>query len=143
MTNLRNTLLVLPPEQRRPGDPTRVLSLEEKAFGLAILESEDFAVTTDVKLALYFKKDFVSACPISDPLSFYLPISSSCRSIAEGLYGGDMEVATHLARVYLLAAEGIVVGTHFGGGDAVPVLVLSGVVVDGDFEKARCCFVCR
>jgi len=32
-----------------------------------------------------------------------------------------MEVATHLARVYLLAAEGIVVGTHFGGGDAVPV----------------------
>ena len=34
-------------------------------------------------------------------------------------------MATHLARVYLLAAEGIVVGTHFGGGDAVPVLVLS------------------
>jgi hypothetical protein len=47
---------VLPPEQRRPGDPTWVLSLEEKAFGLAILESEDFAVTTDVELALYFKK---------------------------------------------------------------------------------------
>ena len=75
MTNLRNTLLVLPPEQRRPGDPTRVLSLEEKAFGLAILESEDFAVTTDVELALYFKKDSVSARPISDPFSFYLPIS--------------------------------------------------------------------
>jgi hypothetical protein len=55
-TNLRDTLLVLPPEQRRPGDPTWVLSLEEKAFGLAILESEDFAVTTDVELALYFKK---------------------------------------------------------------------------------------
>jgi len=54
-----------------------------------------------------------------------------------------MEVATHLARVYLLAAEGIIVGTHFGGGDAVPVCVLSGVVVDGDFEKVRCCFVCR
>ena len=55
-TNLRDALLVLPPEQRRPSDPTRVLSLEEKAFGLAILESEDFAVTTDVELALYFKK---------------------------------------------------------------------------------------
>jgi hypothetical protein len=55
-----------------------------------------------------------------------------------------MEVATHLARVYLLAAEGIIVGTHFDGGDAVPVCVLSGVVVvDGDFEKVRCCFVCR
>ena len=54
---------MLPPEQRRPGDPTWVLSLEEKAFGLAILESEDFAVTTDVELALYFKNYFVSACP--------------------------------------------------------------------------------
>ena len=89
MTNLRNTLLVLPPEQRRPGDPTRVLSLEEKAFGLAILESEDFAVTTDVELALYFKKDFVSACPISSILILSANLLSSCRSIAEGLYGGD------------------------------------------------------
>ena len=139
MTNLRNTLLVLPPEQRRPGDPTRVLSLEEKAFGLAILESEDFAVTTDVELALYFKK--TSSVRVQYPIHSH----SICPSLVavEGLYGGDMEVATHLARVYLLAAEGIVVGTHFGGGDAVPVLVLSGVVVDGDFEKARCCFVCR
>lgn len=54
-----------------------------------------------------------------------------------------MEVATHLARVYLLAAEGIIVGTHFDGGDTIPVCVLSSVVVDGDFETIRCCFVCR
>lgn len=28
---------------------------------------------------------------------------------------------THLARVDLLAAEGVVVGTHVGGGEALPV----------------------
>jgi hypothetical protein len=35
---------------------------------------------------------------------------------------------THLARVDLLAAEGVVVGTHVGGIDAVPVVLDSGVV---------------
>ena len=30
----------------------RVLSLEEKRFGLSILESEDLAVATDIELAL-------------------------------------------------------------------------------------------
>jgi hypothetical protein len=29
---------------------------------------------------------------------------------------------THLAGVHLLAGEGIFVGTHVGGGDAVPVV---------------------
>jgi hypothetical protein len=51
-TNLRNTLLVLPSVKRGPGDPSGVLSLKEKRLGLAILESEDFAVATDVQLAL-------------------------------------------------------------------------------------------
>ena len=36
---------------------------------------------------------------------------------------------THLARVDLLAAEGIVVGTHVGGVGAVPVVLVFGVVV--------------
>lgn len=31
---------------------SRVLSLQEKRFGFAILESEDLAVTSDVELAL-------------------------------------------------------------------------------------------
>ena len=35
-----------------PGYSSRVLALEEEGFGLAILESEDLAVTTDVELAL-------------------------------------------------------------------------------------------
>jgi hypothetical protein len=52
-TNLRDTLLVLPPEENRPGDPTRVLALQEEALALAVLESEDLAVTADVELALF------------------------------------------------------------------------------------------
>jgi hypothetical protein len=31
----------------------RVLALEEKGLGLAVLEAEDLAVTADVELALY------------------------------------------------------------------------------------------
>jgi hypothetical protein len=33
-------------------DLARVLALEEKGLGLAVLEAEDLAVTTDVELAL-------------------------------------------------------------------------------------------
>ena len=35
-----------------PGYSSRVLALQEERLGLAILESEDLAVTTDVELAL-------------------------------------------------------------------------------------------
>jgi len=52
LTNLRNTLLVLPSVESGPGDPTRVLALKEQAFGLAILESEDLAVAANVELSL-------------------------------------------------------------------------------------------
>lgn len=52
VTNLRDTLLVHPSVQGGPGDLARVLALEEKGLGLAILEAEDLAVATDVKLAL-------------------------------------------------------------------------------------------
>jgi hypothetical protein len=49
---LRNALLVLSSEKNGPCDATGVLALEEEGLGLAILESEDLAVTTDVELAL-------------------------------------------------------------------------------------------
>jgi hypothetical protein len=52
MTYLRDTLLVLSSEKDGPCNATRVLALEEERFGLAILESEDLAVTTDVEFAL-------------------------------------------------------------------------------------------
>jgi hypothetical protein len=52
-TNLRDALLVLPPEKGRPGDPTRVLALQEETLGLAILEPKDLAVAADVELALF------------------------------------------------------------------------------------------
>jgi hypothetical protein len=51
-TNLRDTLLVVPAEQDRPGDPAGVLALEEKRLGFAILEAEDLAVATDEQLTL-------------------------------------------------------------------------------------------
>ena len=48
-----DTLLVLATEEDRPGDPTRVLALEEEGFGFAVLEAEDFGVAADVEFALY------------------------------------------------------------------------------------------
>lgn len=45
---------MLSPVQSRPCDTTGVLALEEEGFGFAVLEAEDFVVTTDVKLALNF-----------------------------------------------------------------------------------------
>lgn len=43
---------MLATEQGRPRYSSGVLSLKEEGFGLSILEAEDFAVTTDVELAL-------------------------------------------------------------------------------------------
>lgn len=51
-TDLRDTLLVLSPVEGGPGNAAGVLALEEQALGLAVLEAEDLAVTTDVELAL-------------------------------------------------------------------------------------------
>ena len=50
---LRDTLAVLPSVENRPRDPAGVLALEEERLGLAILESEDLAVTADVELTLF------------------------------------------------------------------------------------------
>ena len=43
---------MLPAEKDGPSNPAGVLALEEQALGLAILETEDLAVTADVQLAL-------------------------------------------------------------------------------------------
>lgn len=51
-TNLRDTLLVRPSVESGPVNLARVLALEEKGLALSVLEAEDLAVTTDVKLAL-------------------------------------------------------------------------------------------
>ena len=42
-------------EENGPCDTTGVLALEKEGFSLAVLETEDLAVTTDVKLALFSK----------------------------------------------------------------------------------------
>jgi len=50
---LRDTLLVLSSEKNSPCDAAGVLALKEKRLCLTVLETEDLAVTTDVKLALF------------------------------------------------------------------------------------------
>lgn len=66
-TNLRDALLVLPAEEDGPCNPAGVLALEEQALGLAILETEDLAVTADVQLALNMPSAHVhSNCTIAD-----------------------------------------------------------------------------
>ncbi len=52
MPYLRDTLLVLSSEKDCPCNATGVLALEEERFGLAVLKSEDLAITTNVELAL-------------------------------------------------------------------------------------------
>jgi hypothetical protein len=51
-TNLGDTLLVLAAEENGPGDPSRVLALEEKGLGFSVDEAEDLGITTDKDLAL-------------------------------------------------------------------------------------------
>lgn len=53
---LRDTLLVLSAVEDSPGDAARVLALEEKGLGFAVLETEDLTVATDVQLALLQRK---------------------------------------------------------------------------------------
>lgn len=49
---LSDTLAVLSSEKDSPCNATGVLALEEQRLGLAVLESEDLAVATDVELTL-------------------------------------------------------------------------------------------
>ena len=52
LTNLRDPLLMHSSVEHRPCYSARVLALEEKGFGFAILETEDLAVASNVELAL-------------------------------------------------------------------------------------------
>jgi len=56
---LRDTLLVLSSEKDGPGNATGVLALEKERLGFAVLESEDLAITTNVKLALIILSAFL------------------------------------------------------------------------------------
>jgi hypothetical protein len=75
MPYLRDTLLVLSSEKDGPCNATGVLALQEEGFGLAILEAEDLAITTDVELALH---TILSAFRL---LSIQFLNSSSCQPL--------------------------------------------------------------
>jgi len=52
VTNLVNTLLLLATEQNSPGNPSRVLTLQEERFRLSVHEAENLRVTTYKELSL-------------------------------------------------------------------------------------------
>ena len=113
-----------PSVESGPVDLARVLALEEKGLGLAVLEAEDLAVTADVELALLIPSANVrlgSGIPLSSATSSLCHVAiAKCRPVAET--GVTLRgCQTHLARVDLLTAEGIVVGTHVGGVGVKPV----------------------
>lgn len=107
-----------------PVNLARVLALEEKGLGLSVLEAEDLAVTTDVELAL-----FMPSANVRPIVVFHHP-PPGVRFVAVaiavfGHLGANVVTwrgnITYLARVDLLTAEGIVVGTHVGGVGVIPV----------------------
>ena len=112
-----------PSVERGPVDLARVLALEEKGLGLASRETEDLAVATDVELALYIRSASAPriVCSIRLRQVFALLHRDSGNSTSGGAVAAWRDGGTHLARVDLLAAEGIVVGTHVGGFGVIPV----------------------
>lgn len=78
-----------PPIKDGPSYSSRVLALKEQGFGLAILESEDLAVTADVEFALYY----THSCQ-------QLALSSNMR-----FHAVDVECASRLCEAGSLGSE--------------------------------------
>lgn len=114
-----------PSVESGPVNLARVLALEEKGLALAVLEAEDLAVTTDVKLALCIPSANALLIVVSRHpparCSLWCVAMAKCRPLAAASVGAWSGISTHLARVDLLTAEGIVVGTHVGGVGVIPV----------------------
>jgi hypothetical protein len=87
---------VLPPEESCPGDSARVLALQEKRLGLAILESENLAVATDVELALESHHQQLLRFPLS------IPPRACC--VLHGLVS-DVSTIEYVARASFLEAQ--------------------------------------
>jgi hypothetical protein len=109
---LRDTLLVLSSEKNGPGDATGVLALKEEGLGLAILEAEDLAVTTDVELALFVNMSANQSFSQRAGFSNSILRSSWSRSHRNRGVRRSERNQPYLSRVDLLSGEGIVVGTH-------------------------------
>jgi hypothetical protein len=92
---------MLSAEKNSPCDATGVLALEEEGLGFAVLESEDLAITTNVKLALYANLS-AFVLPDLNSIHIHIPLPHPRREIG----------SSYLSRVDLLAGEGVVVGTH-------------------------------
>lgn len=85
-----------PSVESGPVNLARVLALEEKGLALAVLEAEDLAVTTDVKLALYMpsanaRPIMVSPSSPSARCSLCCGAMAKCRPLAAAADGGTRE----------------------------------------------------
>lgn len=105
-THLRDTLPVLSSVKLSPGNSARVLALKEQRLGLAVLETEDFAVATNVELALFSHRQPILPLCCTE-ISFRCRSKLSDRILRRGF--------AYLARVDLLTGESVVVGPHVGG----------------------------
>lgn len=99
---------MLSSEKDGPCNTTGILALQEEGFGLAILESEDLAITTDIELALHIKLSAFQH--LRDPILFLLLQLAHSFILRHVVLA--QEGCSYLSRVDLLAGEGIVVGTH-------------------------------
>ena len=97
---------MLSSEKHSPRYSSRVLSLKKEGFGLAILESEDLAVTSDIELALHTRPSVFILEVLQTPAIRSRSCAHSTRNARR---------MTDLARVDLGARKGVVVGTHVDG----------------------------
>jgi len=116
---------VLSAVKNGPGDLAGVLALEEERLGLAVLETEDLAVTTDVELALLHVTQSASRSYPGSRCVYSFASSSSWSSSSLSGRGGGGD--SHLARVDLLAGETVLVDSHFVGCVVGWVLVVSSI----------------
>lgn len=88
---------MLATEENSPSYPARVLALEEKGFGLSILEAEDLAVATDEQLTLFQEKPICqqTSSYIDFALAMVLIDRAACEDLrsgrgnsSNGLFGG-------------------------------------------------------
>lgn len=96
---LGDTLAVLAAVEDGPCDAAGVLALEEKRLGLAVLETEDLAVATDVELALNVENPSVlSSCGIDDPSAIPFPIIHSRLPPFSSLFAAKVHVSKRICR---------------------------------------------
>lgn len=136
---LRDTLAVLAAVEDGPRDATGVLSLQEERLRLAVLESEDLAVATDVELTLQLHDPLASVVIIFNqtPMSICDRRRRAKTSLFDRIAGHGKRNRAHLARVNSRAGEGVFVGSHLVAGVLLRRQAVVWWTVDWRWQKMR------